>query len=235
MDKGEKIVYVEFTEGRPHSVVTGAPHPKGGWYGDIYDVDWCKRDGEFYSHQSGSGSVRGVSSYLETKQDHTTWWAGNGFDPGDVSPVAAACRLKRLPRGYGLKVLAEIIADDTPTEYCSTCDDYLPTEKDHPCDHMRWCEEVDWTHLSTPDERCPIGCNECLKDGYPTEAVRWPLALQAEGYGTIAEPWSYDPRSMPWPRRSSFYMAPEGIMPPQLLIVANGIAGGYRWSWEEDW
>ncbi len=156
MRENERIVFVEFLDGRPFNVVTATEGRHRA-----YNLDWCNRDGTLYQHDSGGGAAGVIEVY-----GRSTYWASAGVQikekPSKGYPVK---RLKRLPRRWPLsRIFAE--AEEGETEYCSTCDDWLPTDDaDRICDHIWWCDKKGW--WSTPQERCGEDCKSCRS----TEAV----------------------------------------------------------------
>lgn len=141
------ILYVEFIDGKPHSVVT----TKG-----TYDFDWCERDQDLLYHKSGSGHRSRYS------QDLSEW-----CDPEGKSFWAADCVELRIKREwdrdaqkYQVDEIAtpELLAkyklvrldsiedpfDDATEayggiEYCSICQDKFPD--DSTCRHVWWGDE----------------------------------------------------------------------------------------------
>jgi hypothetical protein len=160
--EGHTIVFVEFQDGRPSTVIS--EEANGGQ--NCYDFEWCERDRQLYYNMSGFGSTRDIevsawevywmSSAMKAKVQKNKTRLHKGQKKGR--------RLARMPRGYPLGRLFED-AEESSTEYCSVCDDYLPvSETDHPCGHIWFCDEVgQW---STPDERCPDDCQgeDCIED-----------------------------------------------------------------------
>jgi hypothetical protein len=138
-------------------------HERGHWYYHCYDVDWCKRDQSYVFHQSGGGPTPIEIDGL--------YWASEGAPiterpcqlvDDDARERNATRRLPEVP--IDIEGCADVLdwlentAQDEGTEYCSVCDDRLPT--DDLCEHIWWCEETAW--YSTPDERrLDCACEEC--------------------------------------------------------------------------
>lgn len=183
----ERILFVEYRDSRPFSVVTDRA---------TYDFEWCKRDGCLYKHDSGSGG-----GPFPVDERMTYWAAPDAKLVGDYDVdereyrelppgPPPGQRLAEAPEGYPLATLLDDTSEGE-TVYCSKCDDWLPGEDTyHPCDHIRWCDRAGW--WSTPDERCPAGCEDCLSDGYPTAALSKPMLLVAEGFGAVGQDWWED-------------------------------------------
>lgn len=177
----ERVIFIEYLDGRPSSIETTDRDDAS--YGDTYDVEWCKRDLQLYYHLSGCGPIREfhVSKGMG-------YWAAGGI------AVNADDGARRLERAKGKKAFERILDGDwtqgdyrqSETEYCPTCDDYVPTgDTDSPCDHIWWCDEAGW--WSKPGERCPWDCDACREEGRETEPMP-PMIVVARGYGIAASP-----------------------------------------------
>jgi hypothetical protein len=181
----ETLLFVEFLDGRPHSIVTSEA---------TYDVYWSNVDGCLYSHRSGGGG------YGHEVYDGWTWWAADGQtirhrnrqghlyepEPG----MACEDRLVELPEEWSDEAILDVVQnDETDCQWCSACDSWIATTDygDHPCDHIHWCDSVAW--WSTPDERCDPGCLECLEVEGATRAETCPLGLIGEGHGHVSQDW----------------------------------------------
>jgi len=158
---GEKVVWIEYHDDRPCSVVTAHGGACSTW-----DFEWCERDGCLYYHMSGCGPL---------------WF---GCTLGQYStPVPPPCKLWHLPGAPALGYAAgpenrpvlspdEILAHgylviDEPivltgagernpfevayegaTVWCQHCEDMLPRDEDEPCEHLSWCDECE-NHVYT--------------------------------------------------------------------------------------
>lgn len=176
-----RVVFVEFHDKKPSVIITMNEH--GSW--DIWDVEWCKRDGCLYRDLAGCGCFEGPTQVSKKG----SYWATNDFP---VKGGEDAKRLRVLPKRYRKAILQVATGEyeafesinESDCRYCSVCDDWLPTsDTDHPCAHIWWCDEACW--WSTPDERCPAGCEDCLESGNDTVAKGHPLAEIAEGWAKL--------------------------------------------------
>jgi hypothetical protein len=159
----ERVVYVEFQDGRPFSILTLDEKDCRS----VYDVEYCRRDDRLYFHLSGFGAIE------ITARAGDIFWAAKDFP---LTVEAGATRRKTLPRKYpslrnfrGADGRFHDDMDESDCIYCSICNDRLPTEDSYrPCDHLWWCE--DKTEWSTPEERCPPDCWDCTERGLETKA-----------------------------------------------------------------
>lgn len=160
MINGEQIVLVEFFGGAvPFNVQTQRQDKRGRWTGGVstYDVEWCRRDVRLYGHLSGFGGGPYVGG-------HHPWWAASGVElEGDPSPHL---RLERMPLHWTPENLWGQVCDHTETEYCTLCDDYLPTSDGYEaCEHLFWCDECGtWTGPGYAEgDRCEhvARCSAC--------------------------------------------------------------------------
>jgi hypothetical protein len=177
--KAERVIFVEYQEGRPFSIETTAREDNS--YGDTYDVEWCRRDKQLYYHNSGCGPIRPFKV-----GSGTTYWAAKGIA---VDAEEGAIRLdrakgkeqfeRRLAGDYNVSTF-----DESACTYCSVCDDHLPSEDTYePCEHVWWCDDAGW--WSTPGERCPWDCEDCREHGRETKPPP-PTVVLARGYGMAA-------------------------------------------------
>lgn len=146
MEAGQRIVFVEFTDGHPFTVFTS---DKDFRYRYEYDFEHSKAYGIFY-HWAGGGPndtpLRAAYPY----------WAAEGFAVEDGDK---AYRLTELPTGYHLDSLDKDIFDNPEIceygcggIYCEKCKDYYPAQYESVCQHIWWCgRKEDW---SVPGERC---------------------------------------------------------------------------------
>lgn len=125
----ETVVGVGFEEGRPFFVVTRTP----SGYERQHCVEYCRRDGCLYYHCSSAGGGTGTVITM----DGEAYWLAPGFTASADSHGRPLRRVSRKwlrwPFYWGVEEL---------TEYCSVCDDYLPTNSDAPCPHIRWDAEA---------------------------------------------------------------------------------------------
>lgn len=176
--KNERVVFIEYQDGRPSSVTTRDDDSEYYYY-----VDFCKRDGQSYYHQCGSGRIG--DDPVEVASGATYWAAS------DV-PVDAKEGAILRKRAIGRKGFEVALAwgwsagfSESETEYCPECDDYLPSEdvSNWLCDHCWWCDETGW--WSKPGERCSWDCEYCLREGHEVTAPP-PMVRIAGGYGRAA-------------------------------------------------
>lgn len=184
-----RVIFVEYHDGRPHSVVTRTRHVAhdGKPYHAIeyYDFDWCERDGAMYYHLSGAGGGAKFSLYPCSSPYQV--WAAKGVKlvredtKGRWHP--ATILDSPLP-GWPLDRLFDM-AWESETEYCPVCRDDFPSDDAYTlCDHVWWCDESgDW---SKPGERCPDDCPDCLDRERETRGDETPLGRQARGFGWAA-------------------------------------------------
>lgn len=129
-----QVTLIEFDEnGRPFSVNrTG-----DDGYDHKFDMEWCKRDGCLYADESGDGY------YLENGEHK--YWTIPGIEPtvNGICPAPLENRLTDLPESYQGDLWDW--ANEGGCEYCSICDDMLPTED--LCNHIGGDDESGW---STP-------------------------------------------------------------------------------------
>ena len=216
----ERVIFVEYQDGRPHSVVTD---------GHTYDFEWSRREGQLYYEKAGGGG-KSITVY-----PNSTYWAAPGvelkayrsdgppwtrpLDPGE----SLGTRLAEPPPGWPNEELFDL-AEESETVWCDTCRDHLPSEDTPtPCDHVWWCNSHGW---STPEERCPDTCSECVSEGRSTRNSGLPLRRLAQGYGLIAEPsW----RRHPWRRDPDDHFRHRGPM----AEIARGLGRAARAHFEE--
>lgn len=136
----------------------------------VFDVEWCRRDGRLCFHCSGAGRFyrRFEPCNLRRRSQKTPLW----YDRERVKIGLQSWRRPHLrenliakrPDAYlkalGYQPLDEPIRfdgvvnpfdhddwqafDDSPTEYCRKCDDWLPTNdcwSDWLCGHVFYCED----------------------------------------------------------------------------------------------
>lgn len=189
----ETLLFVEFSDGKPHSVVTSEA---------TYDVYWSKVDQSLYSHNSGSGggghTVYPNQEWWAARGQTIAWYDSEGHKHHVKPKTETYLRLKSLPEKWSKESLLELVQDsDTECEWCSTCDSWIDVSgySDHPCDHIHWCDSVAW--WSTPDDRCDPGCLECLEVEGQTKAETCPLGLIGEGHGHVSQDW--------WSEHTEYY------------------------------
>jgi len=125
------IMAIAFAEHKPHSVLVDSDGCC-----EIYDVDYCKRDDTLYYHMSGCGPA-----YIEAAPGMRVWVA-----EGNHVAIPAGCEMIASVDAKWLDPEMDW-GIDCDTEYCEACDDWLPTDTDEPCPHIRWDEETGtWKH-----------------------------------------------------------------------------------------
>lgn len=162
--EGEEIAFVEFgSTGRPFQVFTRS----NGRPESMYDIEWCRRDGEYVMSSSGGGHP-----YLQDRG--ALWWAPADFDVSTVDVLVRGERGSRLTPEPGRRVPDDYVvpapapkkewfpvtelADEVRVVdrmiYCGFCRDWLPVPEweNVLCRHASYCEKCgDW---STPESRC---------------------------------------------------------------------------------
>lgn len=137
-----EILYVDFIDGKPHSVLTTT---------SSFDFDWCKRDEELLFYDSGSGIRPDATQEIANwcSNEGKSFWAADSLRlrirkdwnhdtrAYDIDEEATPEALAR----HGLVRLASI---DDPFEdateayygidYCSICEDHF--DHDNKCDHI---------------------------------------------------------------------------------------------------
>lgn len=173
----ERVVFIEYREGRPFEVVT--IEDDGEIRGrNYYDVEYCKRDKQLYYHFSGGGGTEALEP-----QEGVVFWTAPDFpvkpEPGAVRRKRATYR-KKLEEAFNGQWFDGI--SESECEYCPVCDDHLPTEDVgfSLCDHVWWCDDTGW--WSKPGERCPWNCPECRRLHLEVEPQP-PILILESGYG----------------------------------------------------
>lgn len=192
----EEVLFVEYHDGRPFTVVTTKA---------TYDAEWCKRDGCLYFHDSGSGGAFVVSP-------GSTYWLHpdcsvvvpsreRPYYRPPMSGDDTGTRLAKPLPEYSLAWILSECGDDTECEYCPTCDDYLPSSDCYTlCDHVFWCDAAGW--WSKPGERCPDDCEDCLERGHPTKGHEYPTGFIGTGHGSVAQDY-WSEHTGHWDRRQT--------------------------------
>lgn len=149
---GEPLMWIEYRqrgdgEWIPFDVARGDHH---------YDVEWSKRYGSLYFDCVGFGGTDKFSVNRFTEPGiHAKLW----ISP-DVRLVQSVERADgkwiKVPfppdqlASMGYELIAEPLRPDPfadacegDTQYCSICDDWLPTEG-RMCDHVWWCGSLGW-------------------------------------------------------------------------------------------
>ena len=107
---------------------TGDPIVAPGGAFDTHDVEWCRRDEQYYWHLSGGGPRPHVDGI-------TVWSVDDGTPPPpmiDLDDGEAKC------------------------VWCMVCDDWLPDiGAPQPCEHVAWCDECGAWNVDCAD---PCGC-----------------------------------------------------------------------------
>lgn len=142
MDKDERIIFVEFHQGMPFSVITTNDRD----YRKDYTFDYSKHYDSLYWENVGSGPGRGepiiVTPCIGTTP--TCYWAAPGIEVVEqhYDNCGPLVRLDAFPMPYTLDNLftgsiedgAEFDSSYGDTIYCAICDDRFPV--DYPCRHM---------------------------------------------------------------------------------------------------
>lgn len=163
--ENETVVFVEFDDEHPNSVITQEQHKWGTSY-NYYDFEQSKRYGTLY-HLSGFGSLYplqlGQAFIRRDGQDipvERVYWA---IPDIQVEEQGMCRRLEALPEQWTAEKLfdgAKVINAECGILWCSECEDYLPDYVPDYCKHIWEC----WicNEVSTPDERCghPRGAEE---------------------------------------------------------------------------
>jgi hypothetical protein len=140
-------------------------HRGGGGRLNVFDVDWCRRDGDYLWHLSGGGGQPPVTI------DGPYWtpskrWVHESpclLVHAEARQRNITRRLSKLPMDLNgctdLKDYLESYERQDESVYCAKCLDDLPSE--NLCAHCWWCEDVGW--YSTPSERSKgCQCVECV-------------------------------------------------------------------------
>ena len=146
MKEGHRIVLVEFSRGKPFSVVTQGSPGLGCIH---YDFNWCRRDKMFLYHWSSN------SLYLEHPDG--TFWAAADLRTEDIDKrKVTGTRLTKMPGKYPLEGLFSL-GIEVDAVWCKKCRDFLPdVDMIDICDHVHWCEKHGmWTGPGSDD---PCSC-----------------------------------------------------------------------------
>lgn len=170
-DVYDPILLIEYCENKPHSVITAWDCWDVDWCkrdqmmyfhlsGGKCQLNWTEHSGGFchdrgcteYRKSTVDGQVVEFHGKvdIDLKYSREIVWVNRHFvnvanDAGKTildSPID-------LGDGVVNPFLHNDFGGDTPTVYCSTCDDNLPD--DDLCDHLDWCEEHCTYKGSTPD------------------------------------------------------------------------------------
>jgi hypothetical protein len=134
----EKLVCVEFHEGKPFSAFTGS---------DAYDVEFSKRCGGFFCYAGTS-----IRSVTVLEGDETTLWVADGFPivDGEGAPLDRNSigdrLLPALPMdedGFPIETMDDMarhydLFEVGGTVYCKVCDDRVPSGIEYECQHIFW-------------------------------------------------------------------------------------------------
>lgn len=140
-----------------------------GWGGRLstYDVDWCRRDGCYLFHMSGTGGKPplDVSGPYWTPSTRYVREVPCELVHEGARQRNKTARLVQIPVDLqGCEDLLQYLQTHEREEtsvFCQTCRDDLPS--DDLCAHCWWCDRTEW--FSTPQERSR-GCRcEACTDG----------------------------------------------------------------------
>lgn len=93
------------------------------------DVVWCERDGCAYYHESG---FYGSIDEAEARK--------RGYEPVGKTQE---------------ELLREANAHEGTVVCCTVCDDWIPDDRDQPCDHLLFCDDCGaWVGPGTDDGTC---------------------------------------------------------------------------------
>jgi len=151
--EGERVVWIEYRDGRPFAVVTS--DDSGG--SSTYDFEWCKRDKTCYYHMSGSGPAdfgMVLNKFCEPDPPPAQLWLAEGIEwrvqgeaPSDATALALGYAVIAEPLvlvGWEPSPNPFDFANAGETIYCAKCVDHLPTGYyDDPCTHLTWCDECE--------------------------------------------------------------------------------------------
>lgn len=129
------------------AVTVAESHKDGGYTLERYDVDLSKEYGYVFHMIGAGGSMPEPVDGLYHRTD--------GFrvkERASKRMLNRTQRLRQLPKEFqgpgDILDWLENHAIRDETVYCSTCDDYLPSES--LCSHCWWCDTVGW--YVTPDK-----------------------------------------------------------------------------------
>jgi hypothetical protein len=205
--KAERIIFIEYQDGRPFEVVTASNDGKCRTY---YDVEWCRRDQCLYIHESG-----GSTSPIAVRKGTDFWACADA--PIKIEDGATRRKRSKFRKKLQTAIAGDWVAGISGGEctYCPVCEDYLPTEDTyHPCAHIWWCDDAGW--WSTPGERCPWDCADCRAHGREVRPAP-PMTLVAQGYGRAASGLAALVRSV---------LAKHGLTPESLARKMGWCARG---------
>lgn len=137
--------------------------PDNGWIAGLYDFDWCQRDETLYYHYSGGGGRFYIGAICEPNKPPrcAVWWDSKIVFPTNGGSLSNRKLSNQTVQRFGYDTLDAPLPIDgevnpfenscmDSVEYCSKCNDHLPTE--NPCSHIWWCEKC--ADYSKPGERC---------------------------------------------------------------------------------
>ena len=147
----EKTIIAEFYLNPSHAfelfsiIVQEDDHPGC----DIYDVEWCKRDGLYCFHCSGAGFAAPfkVSGAYWTSIPNKVVEEKCTLCDKKARKLNRTRRLHKLPKGFDGDLLEWLRENgiESDTVYCSICKDSIPTlDTDNPCEHVFWSERDAW-------------------------------------------------------------------------------------------
>lgn len=143
------VEYCELNDGRwvPFSVCT---------VDGLHSVEWCREHETLYAHWSGSGGDGfHVSAFCAAPKRCAKLWRRadvklvHSVKVGEKWTTAPCSDEEAVAKGYeliGAPLVADPLAEceQSETQYCSVCDDHLPSEEGNPCRHLAWMSWGEW-------------------------------------------------------------------------------------------
>lgn len=143
------VEYRELNDGRwvPFSVCT---------VDGLHSVEWCREHETLYAHWSGSGGDGfHVSAFCAAPKRCAKLWRRadvklvHSVKVGEKWTTAPCSDEEAVAKGYeliGAPLVADPLAEceQSETQYCSVCDDHLPSEEGNPCRHLAWMSWGEW-------------------------------------------------------------------------------------------
>lgn len=188
----ERVLFVEFQDGRPCEIITGK-----GCYED-YDVDYSRDYGGLIIHNSGSGPLP-VTVQIYASDKYRYWMADDGITI-KAEGGHKTQRIEAMPPDY------EWLLDpsrwwDPPQEgepdrtegqavWCQVCDDhYLDGDTPPQCGHIFWDGEIGDLSGSGSYEACH---DEWAKDGVLRVIEHFRIAVELKA-ALMADDFSFHP------------------------------------------
>jgi hypothetical protein len=159
-------------------------HKRCRGHGSTYDVDWCKRDGLYLFHESGSaaspmkvGGIYWRTDGFAVSEIACEWCSTKYQGPRHIDAETKAIRLRNktrrlteLPENLRFDSRYDDLLDylqtvgpgrEIESVFCCICKDDLPD--DGLCKHCWWCDTVGW--YVTPSSETKVcfdpDCWEC--------------------------------------------------------------------------